>query len=45
VRARREALKEQEDNNQANKRKYIKKCLDYKRVLRGEEIEEPQNFL
>jgi hypothetical protein len=31
--------------NQNLKRKYIKKCLDYKRVLRGEEIDEPQNFL
>lgn len=23
----------------------MKKCLDYKRVLKGEEMEEPQNFL
>ena len=32
------------DMNQNLKRKYIKKSLDYKRVLRGENAEEPKNF-
>jgi len=45
VAAKRTAVKEQGDQNQALKRKYIKKQVDYKRVLRGEEIDEPQNFL
>ena len=45
VAGRRTAVKEQGDQNQALKRKYIKKQVDYKRVLRGEEIDEPQNFL
>jgi hypothetical protein len=34
-------VKEQGDQNQALKRKYIKKQVDYKRVLRGEAIDEP----
>lgn len=43
--AKRVAVRILEDQNQALKRKYIKKQLDYKRVCRGKEIEEPNNFL
>lgn len=45
VEGKRVALRILEDQNQALKRKYIKKQLDYKRVCRGKEIEEPNNFL
>jgi hypothetical protein len=32
------------DMNQNLKRKYIKKNVEYKKVLKGEAIEEPRNF-
>lgn len=38
------ALKIMSDMNQNLKRKYIKKNVDYKKALRGENIDEPQNF-
>ena len=30
--------------NQNLKRKFIKKNVDYKKVLRGEDVDEPKNF-
>ena len=38
-------VKTQWDLNQQLKRKYIKKQTDYKRVLKGEPLEEPTNLL
>jgi|LauGreDrversion4_2_1035121.scaffolds.fasta_scaffold125338_4 hypothetical protein len=43
--SKRVAVKILEDQNQNIKRKYIKKQLDFKRVCKGREIEEPNNFL
>ena len=40
----RAALKIMSDMNQSLKRKYIKKNLDYRKVIKGEEIDEPTNF-
>ncbi|CDW82632.1 UNKNOWN [Stylonychia lemnae] len=37
-------LKIMSDMNQSLKRKYIKKNVDYKKALRGENVDEPKNF-
>ncbi len=38
------AIKILSDLNQNSKKKFIKKNLDYRKVLRGEEVDEPSNF-
>jgi hypothetical protein len=45
VDSKRASVKAISDTNHNLKRKYIKKQLDYKRVLKGEPLEEPTNFL
>jgi len=45
VESKRTSVKTLSDTNHNLKRKYIKKQLDYKRVQRGEPLEEPTNFL